>query len=1084
MKLRPSLARAGLSLATALSLCVAACGDSEPLPGSGTFDIGQDAPDAVFDDTPKGDVTVDAADPDAAEPDASPDGQGDAEPDGTPTVAPPAVGQVVFSEIMRDPAAVESDFGEWFELTNVAAVTVDLGGCTVSDLTGESHVVAADALVVAPGAQVVFAANGSIDDNGGVVADYVYGDDLTLGNGHDALILTCAGLIVDQVVFDAVAFPATSGAAMQLSPEAMTAAGNDAGASWCNAKFLYGDGDLGSPGEPNPSCEVDPCAEVACDAPPAPSCLGDLIQTWAAVGVCKGGQCTYPLAGSTDCGAQDQTCEAGQCVVSTDPCKPNPCTDPPAGTCADDDLLTVYAPKGSCNSGTGQAVCTYADQQVYCSATFATCEDGACVGGVVAPVPGQVIFTEFMPDPKSVTDVDGEWFEVKNVGADKVNLNGCRIADLGNNKHVINAGGPLIIEPGQHLVFGRVADPAVNGGVPVDYYYGSGMSMANDEDELILECGGVVIDMVAYDNATFPVAAGVATQLSPGAHTGEANDAGAAWCPAQSAFGDGDKGTPGAANETCPDPCAGVVCDVAPPDGCDGTVRQTFGANGTCQVGKCVYPTVSTFDCAAGGEICIAGLCLPDGLGAPAAGEVLFTEIMKDPAAVNDTAGEWFEVMNVGPDPVILDGCTLTDAGSDKHTIKAVGGVPVVLVPGDPFLFARNGDPAVNGGLTADYVYGGSVSLGNTQDALTLTCGEVVIDQVAWTVPPFPGGAGVAMQLHPDQLDAVDNDSAEFWCGAAVPYGAGDLGTPGALNSSCEDPCAGVKCNTPPANSCDGDVALTWAASGACHGGECQYLTIDEVNCAATGDVCVVGTCVDPASLCDPNPCTQPPAAYCVGDTLFATPAVGACAAQGADVTCEYAETQTDCTASGQICKAGACAAGVPMPSAEGELLITEVHADPLTGGTAGEWFEVHNPTAAPLRLGGCELSDLGTNSHVIAADGASDVVVPPGGFLVLGRIADPTLNGGVPVDYAYGSGMTLNNTGDQIILTCGTVEVDQVAYDKDWPMKAGVAASLDLFFIDPVLNDDPEAWCLATGDPYGPLGDLGTPGQANPSCP
>src|SRR5690606_643294 len=134
----------------------------------------------------------------------------------------------------------------------------------------------------------------------------------------------------------------------------------------------------------------------------------------------------------------------------------------------------------------------------------------------------------------------------------------------GNNKHVINAGGPLILNPGRHLVFGRSADTSINGGVPVDYFYGAGMSLANDEDELVLECEGVVIDMVAYDKATFPIAAGVATQLAPSAHSASANDLGASWCLAQTPFGDGDKGTPGADNEPCPDPCAGVVCDTQP----------------------------------------------------------------------------------------------------------------------------------------------------------------------------------------------------------------------------------------------------------------------------------------------------------------------------------------------------------------------------------------------------------------------------------------------------------------------------------------------------------------------------------------
>ena len=34
----------------------------------------------------------------------------------------------------------------------------------------------------------------------------------------------------------------------------VTAADNDNGLNWCSATTSYGDGDLGTPGSPNPSC--------------------------------------------------------------------------------------------------------------------------------------------------------------------------------------------------------------------------------------------------------------------------------------------------------------------------------------------------------------------------------------------------------------------------------------------------------------------------------------------------------------------------------------------------------------------------------------------------------------------------------------------------------------------------------------------------------------------------------------------------------------------------------------------------------------------------------------------------------------
>jgi hypothetical protein len=52
---------------------------------------------------------------------------------------------------------------------------------------------------------------------------------------------------------------------------------------------------------------------------------------------------------------------------------------------------------------------------------------------------------------------------------------------------------------------------------------------------------------------------------------------------------------------------------------------------------------------------------------------VIVNEIMYDPARVSDTAGEWFELRNPGPDPVDLDGWTIRDGGRDSHRIVREG---------------------------------------------------------------------------------------------------------------------------------------------------------------------------------------------------------------------------------------------------------------------------------------------------------------------------------------------------------------------------------------------------------------------------
>jgi hypothetical protein len=55
---------------------------------------------------------------------------------------------------------------------------------------------------------------------------------------------------------------------------------------------------------------------------------------------------------------------------------------------------------------------------------------------------------------------------------------------------------------------------------------------------------------------------------------------------------------------------------------------------------------------------------------------------------------------------------------------------------------------------------------------------------------------------------------------------------------------------------------------------------------------------------------------------------------------------------------------------------------------------------------------------------------------------------------------------------------LDEIGLDA-LPWQVGVAA--ELLDPDPDANDDPAAWCAAIAGP--PEGDLGTPGEARPSC-
>ncbi len=156
-----------------------------------------------------------------------------------------------------------------------------------------------------------------------------------------------------------------------------------------------------------------------------------------------------------------------------------------------------------------------------------------------------VVINEIMKDPAVVSDNDGEWFELHNTGGEAVDMRGWIIQDLGRDYHQIPVDSGFTIPPGGYAVLGRNADPAVNGGYSPDYVY-DGVTLSNGEDEILLfDAAGVMIDSVAYGGANWPSNSGQSMEFIEGR---EDNAIGENWLSATVPFGDGDMGTPGAKN--------------------------------------------------------------------------------------------------------------------------------------------------------------------------------------------------------------------------------------------------------------------------------------------------------------------------------------------------------------------------------------------------------------------------------------------------------------------------------------------------------------------------------------------------------
>ncbi len=164
----------------------------------------------------------------------------------------------------------------------------------------------------------------------------------------------------------------------------------------------------------------------------------------------------------------------------------------------------------------------------------------------------------------------------------------------------------------------------------------------------------------------------------------------------------------------------------------------------------------------------------------PSAGQLLITEFMANPAAVSDTKGEWFEIMNTSNAIIELNGLIIADQGSNEHSIKLDDSFPIS--PGEIVVFARNNDYTENGGIHPDYTYQ-NFSLGNAEDEIIIKNTDgIVIDQLNylkdWVIEP-----GYSNELNLDIMDHIENDKHSNWHQAIEVYGAGDFGTPGLSNS-------------------------------------------------------------------------------------------------------------------------------------------------------------------------------------------------------------------------------------------------------------------------------------------------------------
>jgi DNA/RNA endonuclease G (NUC1) len=170
-----------------------------------------------------------------------------------------------------------------------------------------------------------------------------------------------------------------------------------------------------------------------------------------------------------------------------------------------------------------------------------------------------LVISEIMADPATISDANGEWFELHNPGASAVSLTGFQIASL--NDASVTITGTVSVPAGGYVVFAKNPDNAVNGGLNAVGTFGA-MNLANNATDwlLIRDNVGAVVDSVLW--GVVPTSGAAKAKRAMVIDCTPFSDA-RAWANASTNYQATNRGTPNLANDvtdyTAPDLCGGGV---------------------------------------------------------------------------------------------------------------------------------------------------------------------------------------------------------------------------------------------------------------------------------------------------------------------------------------------------------------------------------------------------------------------------------------------------------------------------------------------------------------------------------------------
>jgi hypothetical protein len=720
--------------------------------------------------------------------------------------------------------------------------------------------------------------------------------------------------------------------------------------------------------------------------------------------------------------------------------------------------------------------------------------DGGDEGGgevcTAATLPGDLVITEVMVNAKGA-DAGQEWIELYNASGVVQCLNGLTISVQGTSSStkahmILDATKSLEVPAGAYALLGAGTQTSFIHSWSTDTTFASG-AFFDTSAEISIKLGADVIDSVAYGEMPVPTCPqpkeGLSLSLCGECLAATCNDVVDNWELGKGVYDPtGNEGTPGVENRDC---------ECAPPEG------------------------VAT-------------------LRAPAAGDLVFTEVFGNILGTEDTNKEWFEVH------VLAQDAAIDFAG--VGIVKTKGEAPVFTLaecyaaaPGSYVVFGGSMDPLANGGATVNIEYD-KVSINNSNGYLALVLNGVVLAELDYKTIT----ENVALQY---------DEGSMTWCDAKTTYGdQGSFGSPGSPNPSCSSCYCTlngqmVQANTPG----PGDLFLTELLPNT-PGDEDADLEWFEVKVTAATDVdlnCIElwkGVADDKATH-TVNPADTQCLRYGPGSIVVLArsndPAVNGIPAGvvgyvyssltmsgDGELALKVGPTVIDSVSwssaddgiafqkdptSGQWCnavtqywtepKGGKAAFGTPgtantpcgvaycnangtsrpvNPPAAGDLVISEVFANPSGNDDAKkEWVEVTVlPGAMGKDMNGIELLVKGDSKGKLGGE-VADCMPITTDYLLLVKSTVAAENGGLPDGGVVVSGMALVNSDATVALSLSGSVIDSMTYAT---APDGKALQLDPTLVNATANDDPMNWCEAT-KAYNATPDLGTPMAANTAC-